>query len=85
MSFRGVGVDTDFVAEQQTLDGHFVGGKGGASGLGDLTREQVKAMAMRERKQFAGFVMMLSVFIFLSAYVLNDLTGFGALINIPGL
>lgn len=82
MSFRGVGVDSDFHAEQQSLDGHFKMGPS-ASGLGDLTREQVKAMRMRERKQFAGAVLVIGTFMFLATYVFLDVSHLGDMINLP--
>lgn len=77
-------VGKDFQAEQVSLDGHFIGGKwGAASGLGDLTREQVKAMRMRERKQFAGAVLVIGTFMFLATYVFLDVSHLGDLINLP--
>lgn len=84
MSFRGVGVDVGFQAEQQTLDGHFKMGPA-ASGLGDYTREQMQAMRREERKRFVAMVGLISLMLFGMTYVLADVAGLDKLITLPGL
>lgn len=84
MSFRGVGVDTDFHAEQQSLDGHFKMGPA-ASGLGDYTREQMEAMKREERKRFLAMVALISLMLFGMTYVLADVAGLDKLITLPSL
>lgn len=74
---RGVDVNDSYQTDQRSLDGNLGSMHGGASGLGDLTREQVRMMRKADQRKFAGFVMGFSLVMFLLAWVINDLTHFG--------
>lgn len=76
---RGVEVDPDFEAKQRSFDTMLANGGGAASGMGDLTREQMRRMRIAERKRFVGMVGALFLILFGMTWVLVDVISAGKL------
>lgn len=71
---RGVEVGSEYQTDQRSFDGILKGGPA-ASGMGDLTREQIKEMARQRNRQFLGQVMLLAIGLFGATYVIIDVSG----------